>query len=48
LFAANFRMSGQIENPAIAVNPFSPLAPGFLRRMFLFDAPGPDKEDKDK
>ena len=48
LFAANFRLSGQIDNPAIAVNPFSPLAPGFLRRMFLFDAPGPDKEDKDK
>jgi hypothetical protein len=48
LFAANFRMSGQIDNPAIAVNPFSPLAPGFLRRMFLFDAPEPAREDKDK
>jgi hypothetical protein len=43
LFAANFRMSGPLDAPAITVNPLSPLAPGFLRRMFLFDAPDPKK-----
>ncbi|MGB8842960.1 MAG: DUF3971 domain-containing protein [Aliidongia sp.] len=48
LFAVNFRMSGQIDHPAIAVNPLSTLAPGFLRRMFLFDAPGPARDGSDK
>jgi len=44
LFAANFRMGGQIEKPTITVNPLSPLAPGFLRGLFLFDAPEPAKD----
>jgi hypothetical protein len=48
LFAVNFRLSGQIDHPAIAVNPLSTFAPGFLRRMFLFDAPGPAREDPKK
>jgi AsmA-like C-terminal region len=48
LFAANFRMGGQIEKPTITVNPLSPLAPGFLRNLFLFDAPEPDKEGAGK
>jgi Protein of unknown function/AsmA-like C-terminal region len=48
LFAANFRMSGPIDHPAIAVNPLSTFAPGFLRRMFLFDAPGPVRDDQKK
>jgi hypothetical protein len=48
LFAANFRMSGAIDHPAISVNPLSPLAPGFLRRVFLFDAPEPSKGDQGK
>jgi hypothetical protein len=42
VFSANFRLAGQIEKPTITVNPLSPLAPGFLRRLFLFDAPTPD------
>jgi hypothetical protein len=41
LFAANFRMGGSLDDPKISVNPLSTLAPGFLRRLFLFDAPTP-------
>ncbi|MEI9986900.1 MAG: hypothetical protein WDN69_29320 [Aliidongia sp.] len=37
MFSANFRLAGQIEKPTITVNPLSPLAPGFLRRLFLFE-----------
>ncbi|HZS84542.1 MAG TPA: DUF3971 domain-containing protein [Stellaceae bacterium] len=40
LFAANFRAAGALDDPAITVNPLSALAPGFLRNLFLFDAPG--------
>jgi uncharacterized protein YhdP len=39
LFAANFRAAGPLANPTITVNPLSALAPGFLRNLFLFDAP---------
>ena len=39
LFAANYRLSGSLDDPQISVNPLSALAPGFLRRLFLFDAP---------
>ena len=46
IFAANFGMGGQIDAPTITVNPLSPLAPGFLRRLFLFDAPEPARESK--
>jgi hypothetical protein len=39
LFAANYRLSGALDSPQISVNPLSALAPGFLRQLFLFDAP---------
>jgi hypothetical protein len=41
LFAANFRVAGPTANAAITVNPLSALAPGVLRKLFLFDAPEP-------
>ncbi|HVJ55384.1 MAG TPA: AsmA-like C-terminal domain-containing protein [Aliidongia sp.] len=41
VFSANFRMGGPIDDPKITVNPLSTLAPGMLRRLFLFDAPDP-------
>ena len=54
IFAANYAVNGSLENPAIALNPLSALAPGSLRK--LFDAfgsePGnavqmpPDKTEK--
>jgi hypothetical protein len=37
LFAANFHASGPLDDPKISVNPLSALAPGFLRRLFVFD-----------
>lgn len=40
VFGANVRLSGTLAEPSIAVNPLSALAPGFLRNLFLFDAPG--------
>jgi hypothetical protein len=46
LFAANFRMGGSLDSPKISVNPLSTLAPGFLRNIFLFDAPNPDSTSK--
>jgi hypothetical protein len=39
LFAANYRLSGSLDDPQINMNPLSALAPGFLRQLFLFDAP---------
>ena len=36
LFAATYRVGGTTEQPAIAVNPLSILAPGFLRGLFSF------------
>lgn len=48
LFSANFRMGGEIDSPAISVNPLSPLAPGILRKLFLFDAPQPQAAPKEK
>jgi hypothetical protein len=54
IFAASYAVNGPLEDPAIAVNPLSALAPGFLRK--LFDAIGseprnavkmpPDKTEK--
>jgi hypothetical protein len=41
IFAANFRVAGATSDAKITVNPLSALAPGFLRRLFLFDAPKP-------
>ncbi|HEV2674376.1 MAG TPA: AsmA-like C-terminal domain-containing protein [Aliidongia sp.] len=45
LFAANYRLSGSLDDPQINVNPLSALAPGFLRRLFLFDAPASSISD---
>lgn len=41
IIGANFRIAGPIEDPKIAVNPLSALAPGFLRNLFLFKAWNP-------
>jgi hypothetical protein len=41
IFAANFRVAGPAANPQVTVNPLSALAPGVLRKLFLFDAPTP-------
>jgi AsmA-like C-terminal region/Protein of unknown function len=43
IFGANFHVAGSSADPVISVNPLSALAPGFLRRLFLFNAsPPPD------
>ena len=34
LFAASYGVTGRLEDPVIAVNPLSALAPGFLRNLF--------------
>jgi len=34
VFAASYGVSGPLEDPVIAVNPLSALAPGFLRKLF--------------
>ena len=34
LFAASYGVTGRLDDPAIAVNPLSALAPGFLRNLF--------------
>jgi hypothetical protein len=39
IFGANFRVAGPVAEPKISVNPLSALAPGILRKLFLF-APG--------
>lgn len=45
LFAANYRLSGSLDDPQINMNPLSALAPGFLRQIFLFDAPAAPTPD---
>ena len=42
LFAASYGVTGRLDDPAIAVNPLSALAPGFLRN--LFDVIGSGRE----
>jgi hypothetical protein len=38
LFAMNYSLRGQMDNPSVKVNPLSALTPGFLRGMFgMFD-----------
>jgi hypothetical protein len=37
LFAANYKMTGSLEDPKVNVNPLSILAPGILRRLFSGD-----------
>lgn len=42
VFAANFSMTGSMEDPEIKVNPLSALTPGFLRNVFgVFDKGDP-------
>ena len=36
VFAASYAMTGRWDDPEIAINPLSLLAPGFLRKMFDF------------
>lgn len=41
LFAANYAVSGAIDDPKVSVNPLSTITPGFLRGLFgIFDGPG--------
>jgi hypothetical protein len=48
IFGFTYRISGGADNPDVAVNPLSALAPGFLRRLFEFDSKLPDKGEKSK
>jgi hypothetical protein len=41
VFGVNFRVAGPVSDVKITVNPLGILAPGALRRLFLFDAPEP-------
>lgn len=41
VFAANFRIRGSTDDPKVSVNPLGMMAPGFVRKLFLFDAPPP-------
>lgn len=45
VIAMNYRMTGPLEDPRIAVNPLSALTPGFLRNLFGFlsEARTPDE-----
>ena len=46
LFAANYKLSGLIDNPDVSVNPLSALTPGILRNVFdIFD--GLDESTRD-
>jgi hypothetical protein len=40
LFAVNFRISGPASAPILNINPFSAIAPGFLRKIFGGVDPG--------
>lgn len=39
LFAANYKVTGQLSQPDVLVNPLSALAPGFLRNLFKIGSP---------
>jgi hypothetical protein len=43
LFAANYKLSGSLEEPKVSVNPLSILAPGILRRLFSGDVEALDE-----
>jgi hypothetical protein len=45
VFAANYRLSGSLDDPQISINPLSALAPGVLRRLFLFGVPSSSTPD---
>ena len=38
LIGVTFRLTGDIENPTLVVNPISAIAPGIFRRIFEFQA----------
>ena len=38
IFGANYHVAGTMAEPGVSVNPLSAFAPGFLRRLFLFEA----------
>lgn len=40
LFAWTFKVTGDIDDPDVNINPVSALAPGVLRRIFQLDTPG--------
>jgi hypothetical protein len=48
MFAANYRLSGSSNDPDVAVNPLSALAPGILRQLFapLVGFPAPQSEQQ--
>jgi hypothetical protein len=46
IFAANFRIAGPISDPQVSVNPLSAVAPGVLRKLFLFNAWNPSSAPK--
>lgn len=39
VFGLTYRVSGNLEQPSLSVNPLSVLAPGIFRRIFEFSAP---------
>lgn len=48
IFGANYRLAGSSDDPKISVNPLSALAPGFLRKLFLFDPGNPAGDEPPK
>ena len=47
IFAANYKMTGPVENPVVSVNPLTALAPGIFRNFFdIFkkNSPTPEPE----
>jgi uncharacterized protein YhdP len=47
LFAATYRVRGNLKDPQVSVNPLAALAPGFLRGLFdIFDGGGGDSEPR--
>ena len=53
VFAAQFRVKGNLDKPDVSTNPLSALAPGFLRNIFKAfeskdDAGGPKPNGKDR
>jgi hypothetical protein len=41
VFAVNFRIRGPTDEPKVSVNPLGIMAPGIVRKLFVFDAPAP-------
>jgi len=42
-----YKLSGPLDDPEIAINPLSVLAPGFLRDLFKPEIEKPDDEQPD-